>query len=190
MAVQCGPIGRRQTLAGLGAAGVAAAAPTIGSAQTKVAPITVVINQSPWFDSFRKTVELYEKETGNKVELDVNPFAGSLEKQRNSVRARQGQYDLLIMNSGWFAEMYFGGCLEAPQTFAELEANARKLNKPPRQYGIVQRGARGPASVSFDYYPYLYGFGGSVFKDQAAGDYSVVLNSEQGRTALDYYIRP
>ena len=53
----------------------------------KVAPITIVINQSPWFDSFRKTVELYEKETGNKVELDVNPFAGSLEKQRNSVRA-------------------------------------------------------------------------------------------------------
>jgi multiple sugar transport system substrate-binding protein len=250
MADQCGPIGRRQTLAGLGAAGVVAAAPTIGSAQTKVAPITVVINQSPWFDSFRKTVELYEKETGNKVELDVNPFAGSLEKQRNSVRARQGQYDLLIMNSGWFAEMYFGGFVEAlsdidpglkldpdiftlgntvyfdpakktvgsgklmsmpisplipvlyyrgdlykeaglaaPQTFAELEANARKLNKPPRQYGIVQRGARGPASVSFDYYPYLYGFGGSVFKDQAAGDYSVVLNSEQGRTALDYYIR-
>ena len=113
MAVQCGPIGRRQTLAGLGAAGVVAAAPTIGSAQTKVAPITVVINQSPWFDSFRKTVELYEKETGNKVELDVNPFAGSLEKQRNSVRARQGQYDLLIMNSGWFAEMYFGGFVEA-----------------------------------------------------------------------------
>ena len=64
-----------------------------------------MINQSPWFDSFRKTVELYEKETGNTVELDVNPFAGSLEKQRNSVRASKGQYDLLIMNGGWFAEM-------------------------------------------------------------------------------------
>ena len=72
-----------------------------------------MINQSPWFDSFRKTVELYEKESGNKVELDVNPFAGSLEKQRNSVRAAQGQYDLLIMNSGWFAEMYFGGFVDA-----------------------------------------------------------------------------
>jgi multiple sugar transport system substrate-binding protein len=190
-----------------------AGGPTIGSAQTRVAPITVVINQSPWFDSFRKTVELYEKESGNKVELDVNPFAGSLEKQRNSVRSKQGQYDLLIMNSGWFAEMYFGGFVEAvsdidpafkldpdiftlerhrvlrsgeedhvagrqadvgadlaldpvlyyrgdlykeaglkaPETFAELEANARKLHKPPRQYGIVQRGARGPrrsASIS------------------------------------------
>ncbi len=57
------------------------------AAAAKAAPITIVINQSPWFESFRKTVELYEKETGNKVELDVNPFAGSLEKQRNSVRA-------------------------------------------------------------------------------------------------------
>src|SRR5689334_13855605 len=95
-------ITRRQIVAGIGASGLGLK-PTIGSAQRKVAPITVVINQSPWFDSFRKTVEVYEKESGNKVELDVNPFAGSLEKQRNSVRAKQGQYELLIMNSGWFA---------------------------------------------------------------------------------------
>src|ERR1700750_1958578 len=104
---------RRPTLAGIGESGLVRGSPTIGSAQGKVAPITVVINQSPWFDSFRKTVELYEKESGNKVELDVNPFAGSLEKQSNSVRAKQGQYDLLIMNSGWFVEMYFGGFVEA-----------------------------------------------------------------------------
>jgi multiple sugar transport system substrate-binding protein len=242
---------RRQTLAGMAAAGLTLGKPIRGSAQAKVAPITVVINQSPWFDSFRKTVELYERETGNKVELDVNPFAGSLEKQRNSVRAKQGQYDLLIMNSGWFAEMYFGGFVEAlsdidpdfkldadiftlndtvffdpvkktmapggklmsmpisplipvlyyrgdlykeaglkaPQTFAELEAVAKKFHKPPKMYGIVQRGARGPATVSFDFYTYLYGFGGGLFKNQAAGDYSVTLNSEQGRTALDYYVR-
>ena len=244
-------ITRRQTVAGMTAAAGALGLPMIGAAQGKVSPITIVVNQSPWFDSFRKTVEAYEKESGNKVELDVNPFAGSLEKQRNSVRAAKGQYDVLIMNSGWFAEMSFGGFVEAlsdidpgfkldkdiftlndtvyfdpvkktmtpsgklmsmpisplipvlyyrgdlykqtglkaPDTFAELEDNAKKLNKPPRMYGIVQRGARGPATVSFDFYPYLYGFGGSLFKDQAAGDYTVTLNSELGRTALDYYIR-
>src|SRR5258707_11332850 len=108
-----GELTRRHVLAGLSAA----AAGTFGNIRfataASVAPITIVINQSPWFESFRKTVELYEKETGNKVELDVNPFAGSLEKQRNSVRASKGQYDLLIMNSGWFAEMYFGGFVEA-----------------------------------------------------------------------------
>jgi multiple sugar transport system substrate-binding protein len=216
-----------------------------------VAPFTIVINQSPWLDGFRKTVELYEKETGNQVELDVNPFAGSLEKQRNSVRASSGQYDLLMMNSGWFAEMYAGGFiepisdidsgfkldpsvytlndsvyfdakaktmtpsgklmsvpiqplipilyyradlyksagLEVPETFDQLEANARKLNSPPKTYGIVQRGARGGYSVTWDFYPYLGGFGGSFYKDQAAGDYTVVLNDDKGRAALDYYLR-
>jgi hypothetical protein len=28
-------------------------------------------------------------------------------------RTAQGQYDLLIMNSGWFTEMYFGGVVDA-----------------------------------------------------------------------------
>jgi multiple sugar transport system substrate-binding protein len=244
-----GGLTRRRLLAGGAAAGLLG---NIRFAEAaSVAPITIVINQSPWFESFRTTVDLYEKETGNKIELDVNPFAGSLEKQRNSVRAVQGQYDLLVMNGGWFAEMYFGGFLEpildidpsfkldpdvytlgdtiyfdpikkvmkadgklmsvpisplipllyyrgdlykeaglkAPDTFAELEANAKRFHKPPGRYGIVQRGARGPSSVSFDFYPYLYGTGGSIFKNQAAGDYSVVLNSEAGLMALEYYLR-
>ena len=241
---------RRSTITAMSAAAFMSGT-RLGWAAAKVEPITIVINQSPWFDSFRKTVELYEKETGNKVELDVNPFAGSLEKQRNSVRASKGQYDLLIMNSGWFAEMYFGGFVEAitdiepgfkldpevytlgdtiyfdpakktmtpagklmsmpisplipmlyyrgdlykeaglkaPETFAELEANARKFQSPPKMYGIVQRGARGPHTVAYDFYPYLYGFGGGIFKDQAAGDYSITLNDEKGKAALDYYIR-
>jgi len=216
-----------------------------------VAPITIVINQSPWFESFRRTVEQYESETGNRVELDVNPFAGSLEKQRNSVRAAQGQYDILIMNSGWFTEMYAGGFvtpitdidpgfkldpevytlgdtvyynaekktvtadgklmsipvsplipmlyyrgdlyaeagLQAPKTFAELEENARRFHEPPGRYGIVQRGARGPHTVAYDFYPYLYGHGGGIFKDQSSGDYTVTLNSPEGRESLEYYIR-
>jgi multiple sugar transport system substrate-binding protein len=246
-------IQRRTILKGVGMAAAASLAPSAFRPlyAASVAPITIVINQSPWFESFSKTVEAYEAETGNKVELDVNPFAGSLEKQRNSVRASEGQYDILIMNSGWFAEMYAGGFVEAitdidpgfkldpdvytlgdtvyynaekktmtsdgklmsmpvsplipmlyyrgdlykeaglsaPKTFAELEANAKKFHNPPDMYGIVQRGARGPHTVAYDFYPYLYGFGGGIFKDQSAGDYSVTLNSDQGREALDYYIR-
>lgn len=245
---------RRDLLKGIGATGLGAALGTGGIRPLYAkgqAPITIVVNQSPWFASFRRTVEAYEKATGNKVELDVNPFAGSLEKQRNSVRAQRGQYDILIMNSGWFTEMYAGGFLDAitdidpsfkldpeiytlgdtiyynaqkktvtadgklmslpvsplipllyyrgdlykqaglsaPKTFAELEANAAKFHKPPGMYGIVQRGARGPHTVAYDFYPYLYGFGGGIFKDQSAGDYSVTLNSPEGRAALDYYIR-
>ncbi|KQV12255.1 hypothetical protein ASC97_13950 [Rhizobium sp. Root1203] len=245
---------RRSVLKGMGAAGLGAAAMAAGMRPlyaSSVSPITIVVNQSPWFESFRKTVELYETETGNKVELDVNPFAGSLEKQRNSVRASSGQYDLLIMNSGWFTEMYAGGFVEAitdidpgfkldpevytlgntiyynadkksltpdgklmsmpvsplipmlyyrgdlykekglkaPETFAELEANARALHSPPGMYGIVQRGARGPHTVAYDFYPYLFGHGGNIFKDQAAGDYTVMINNAEGLEALEYYVR-
>jgi multiple sugar transport system substrate-binding protein len=81
-------------------------------AQTaKQTPFTIVINNSPWFEGFRKTVEAYEAETGNKVNLDVNPFGGSLEKQRASVRAREGMFDLLIMNGLYYQEFYHGGFL-------------------------------------------------------------------------------
>jgi multiple sugar transport system substrate-binding protein len=241
---------RRTALTALAAASFMGST-RLGRAAAKVDSVTMVINQSPWFESIRQLVDLYERQTGNHVEIDVNPFAGSLEKQRNSVRSNQGQCDLLVMNSGWFAEMYFGGFVEpitnidpgfkldpelytlgdtiyfdaekktmtpqgklmalpfapiipmlyyrgdlyasaglkAPETFAELEDNCRKFHKPPGMYGIVQRGARGPHTVAYDFYPYLYGFGGSIFKDQPSSDYSVTLNSEAGRTALDYYIR-
>ncbi len=248
------PLGRRMVLGagGVLAAGLTRAAFAQGGPQARVAPITIVINQSPWLDSFRRSVEQYERETDAKVDLDVQPFAGSLEKQRNSVRASRGTADLLVMNSGWFAEMYFGGFVEpihaiepgfrldpevytlgdtiyfdadtrtmtprgrlmalpiapivpltyyradlyreagiegAPLTFAQLEANARRLHRPPRMVGIVQRGARGPHTVAFDFYPYLYGHGGSIFRNQAENDYTVTLNAAEGRTALDYYIR-
>lgn len=243
-------LNRRQALVGIGAAALASRT-SMSNAATSVAPITIVINQSPWLDSFQRTVSLYEQETGNKVSLDVNPFAGSLEKQRNSVRAAQGDYDILIMNSGWFAEMYFGGFvtpisdidpgfkldsdlftlgntiyfdpdtktmtpsgklmsipiqpnipmlfyrgdlykekgLKPVETFADLMANAKALHNPPKIYGIVQRGARATSAVSYDFYPYLFGMGGGIFKDQANGDYSVILNNDQGKAALDYYIR-
>ena len=243
----------RRKLAGTAAAAALAGMLLSGAASAaEVAPITIVINQSPWFEGFRKTVELYEQQTGNTVNLDVNPFAGSLEKQRNSVRAKEGLYDILIMNSGWYAEMYAGGFvapitdidpdfkldpqvypvdntmywdaktktsdpetgklmsmsiaplipllyyrrdlyeekgLKAPETWDELLANAKLFHDPPRMYGMVQRGARGPHTVAYDFYPYLYGHGGSIFKDQNKGDYTVTLNNAEGKAALDYYLQ-
>ena len=240
---------RRTALTGLGSAGLFEACRP-GFAQTTLPPLSIVINASPWFDGFKNLVDRYEKETGNKVDLDVNPFGGSLEKQRSSVRASKGLYDVLIMNSGWFAEMYFGGFCEAvtdidpsfkldpgiytcddtcffdpaaktmtpagklysmpvnpnipllfyrgdlykqrglsvPTTFDQLKSNAVALHKPPSIYGIAQRGARGPASVSYDFYPYLYGFGGGLFRDQKAGDFTVLLGNDKGRAALSYYM--
>ena len=76
----------RRALAAAGGSTLLLGGAMSARAQSKVSPITIVINQSPWFNGFKSVVEIYEKETGNKVELDVNPFAGSLEKQRNSDR--------------------------------------------------------------------------------------------------------
>lgn len=89
--------------------GAALAAAIAAPVLAQEAPITIVINQSPWFPGFQSVVELYEETTGNTVNLDVNPFAGSLEKQRTAVRTDQSPFDLLIMNAGFFVEFYKGG---------------------------------------------------------------------------------
>jgi len=109
------PTMRRRVLIAM-AAGATARLSGLAAAQDapripRVGPVTIVINQSPWFAAFSATVDAYEKATGNKVVLDVNPFAGSAEKQRASVRAKEGQFDLLVMNSTWLAEFYHGGFL-------------------------------------------------------------------------------
>jgi multiple sugar transport system substrate-binding protein len=96
--------------AGAAAIGIISPLGRLGrAATTSQVPMTVVIAQTPWLAGFRGLVEAYEKETGNVVNLDVNPFDGTLQKQRQSVRAKEGQYDLLILNTLFFAEMYHGG---------------------------------------------------------------------------------
>jgi multiple sugar transport system substrate-binding protein len=225
----------------------------IGTARGQTArhvPFTIIINQSPWFNGFRAVIERYQRESGNQVALDVVSYAESLEKQRNSVRSRQGQYDVLIMNGLFYQEFYHGGFvqpindidpafrldpqmlryantvywneqtkthdpngkllsvpvngnipllyyradlyqeknLQVPDTFDQLLANAKALNSP-RLYGMVQRGVRGPADVSYDWFPYFNGFGGSLFRDEDGGDLTVTINSPEGKAALDFYIQ-
>ncbi len=105
---------RRQAV--LSSAGAALFAGTRRASAATQTPITIVINQSPWLNGFRKTVELYQKQTGNKVSLDVNPFAGSLEKQRTAVRSGVSPFDILVINAGFFVEMYVGGFLQPLDT--------------------------------------------------------------------------
>lgn len=213
--------------------------------------VNVVINQSPWLAGFAAVADLYEEETGNKVTLDVNPYAGSLEKQRNAVRSDESEYDLLIINGIFYPEMYHGGFLEplqnidsdfdldaqvyeyggtpwfnseskalgretgdlltvpvnpnitlmfyrkdlyeengwsVPTTFEELAKNAKALHNPDKMYGIAQRAGRATVSITWDFFPYIEGHGGSYFRDSTGGDYFVTLNSEEGRTALETYV--
>ncbi|WP_164871817.1 ABC transporter substrate-binding protein [Solirhodobacter olei] len=92
------------------------AAPALGASFLDVgkqAPINVLINASPWYDGFQAVVALYEKQTGNKVNLEVTPFPGMLEKARNAVRAGgTSPLDLLNIDSQNVVEFYAGGFLE------------------------------------------------------------------------------
>jgi multiple sugar transport system substrate-binding protein len=79
----------------------------------KQQPITILISASPWYDGFQSVVGLYEKQTGNKVDLEVTPFPGMLAKARTAVRsAGKSPYDLINVNSPWTIEFYQGGFLE------------------------------------------------------------------------------
>lgn len=86
-------------------------------------------------------------------------------------------------------DLYEEKGLKVVETFDDLLANAKALHNPPDMYGIIQRGARGANTVSYDFWPYLFGMGGALYKDQAAGDFTIVLNNDKGKEALDYYLR-
>ena len=239
--------------AALGAAGLlpsAAAMPARAQGVPKVSPVSMVINQSPWFDGFRQLVEQYQKETGNRIELDVNPYAGALDKIRNSLRAEAGSYDLLAIDNNWMVEMFDGGFLapltdldpafkldpqistyggtvfwndrlrtfdprggklmgvpvngnvevffyrkdlydrmglKVPDTWDQALDNATKLDDGSRVYGFVHRDDRESALADFS--NYLFSFGGDIFANASAGDFSVVLNSPAARRALEFYLR-
>ena len=75
-------------------------------------PITILINASPWYPGFQSAVDLYTKQTGNIVKLDVTPYNGVLEKARNAVRGATSPYDLLNIDGFWTIEFYEGGFLK------------------------------------------------------------------------------
>jgi multiple sugar transport system substrate-binding protein len=245
------PFDRRRFLRASGALALAPAASRgLAQAPMRAVPITMVINQSPWFDGFRQLVEQYQRETGNKVELDVNPYAGALDKIRNSLRAATGSYDLLAIDNNWMVEFFDGGFLtpvseldpafkldpgistyggtiywndkqktfdprggklmgvpvngnvevfyyrkdlydqhglKVPETWDQVLANAQKLNDGSKVYGFVHRDDRDSALA--DFANYLFSFGGDIFKDAPAGDFTVTLNSAAARRALEFYLK-
>jgi len=223
---------------------------SVPAAAQEVAPITIVINQSPWFQGFAGLIDYYEEQTGNTVELDVNPFHGSIEKQRASSRAPEGTIDLFITNARLMPEMYASGLVHTMDELApefELDPNISRFDdsvcwdseqrsfdcETGRLMGvpinpniqmlyyrsdlyeeagieavpatwdafmavcetlkevhdgicIAQRGAR--QGVGYNFYPYLNSFGGSIFQDPAAGDYTVTINSPEALAALEFYL--
>jgi multiple sugar transport system substrate-binding protein len=97
----------------------------------KQPPITVITPSAPWYPAFEKVVGLYEQQTGNKIDLDVVPQAGILEKIRNAVRGGSSPYGLMMVDTQWTIELYEGGFL-AP--FNEIDAGF-ELPKEVLRYG-------------------------------------------------------
>lgn len=80
-----------------------------GGAQGSGQTVTILINDSPWFPGFRAIAEQYQKETGNRVNLNVTPFAGMLQKTQNAVTARESEFDLVNLNEQWYMRFYADG---------------------------------------------------------------------------------
>jgi len=53
---------------------------------------------------------------------------------------------------------------------------------------MVFRGARSASDISYDWMPYLHSHNGAIFKDERSGDFTVTINSAEGRKALDTYV--
>jgi len=64
---------------------------------------------------------------------------------------------------------------------AVRKAKAAYVRRGP--YGMVQRGARGPSEISYDWWPYFNGHGGECSATAMAGDYFVTINRAQAGRA-------
>ena len=79
-------------------------------------------------------------------------------------------------------DLYDAAGLKAPETMEDMVANAYKLTAPPKQYGFVANGQKGPA-VAQDWMQYNAEMGGSILDK----DGKPALNSEANIKSLTVY---
>src|SRR6202044_2681797 len=158
----------------------------------------MVINQSPWFAGFSRLVEAYTTETGNHIELDVNPYPGALEKVSNSLRAATSTFgDTIFWNDElrtfdrakgrlmgvpingnvdvlyYRKDLYEKHGLKVPETWDQLLEKVHKLTDK-NLYGYVHWDDRD--STAYEFVNYMFSFGGDIYAKASAGDFTVVLN--------------
>jgi multiple sugar transport system substrate-binding protein len=81
----------------------------------KLPAISILINESPWLDAFRKIVDVYEKETGNQVEIVGSPYSALLTRITNTLTAPESEFDIVILDEVW-SNQFFDGELVAALT--------------------------------------------------------------------------
>jgi multiple sugar transport system substrate-binding protein len=85
------------------------------------------------------------------------------------------------------SDLFKNAGLKAPETWEDVIAACGKLHNPPRSYGIAFRGEKGN-SIRYDWMPFMLGAGATIVKEPAAGDYTVTINSPEGKKAVDLMI--
>jgi len=74
---------------------------------------------------------------------------------------------------------------DVPKTMEELEADAIKVNKPPKVYGLIMPGKSHTELTDFCYY--FYAAGGNYFETKSDGSYGkCTVNSDAGVKALTF----
>lgn len=75
--------------------------------------ISILINESPWLGAFREIVSVYERETGNSVEIVGSPYGALLTRITNSLTAPESEFDIVILDEVWANQFYEGGLVAA-----------------------------------------------------------------------------
>lgn len=117
----------------LAAGGAVSTAPRVAAQEQTT--IAIAINQAPWFPAFEETVNFYQEETGNRVELRVFTFEGLLEKTLNAANTQSPEFDIYNLNEGWCATFYAGGFVTP---FSEIDP-AFELEPEVIQYDFLTR---------------------------------------------------
>jgi len=86
-------------------------------------------------------------------------------------------------------DLYDAAGLSTPKTWDDIIKAADLLADPDKGfYGWAVRGQKGQMALGWDFYPYLRGFGGEIFKD-APNDFTVTLNTPEALEALTFYAK-
>lgn len=75
--------------------------------------ISILINESPWLGAFREIVQLYQQQTGNRVEIVGSPYGALLTRITNSLTAPESEFDIVILDEVWANQFYEGELVAA-----------------------------------------------------------------------------
>ncbi|MFZ7946356.1 extracellular solute-binding protein [Neobacillus sp. 19] len=212
--------------------------------------ISIALHDSPWKKAIESIVPLYEKETGNKVKLNVFPYNGLYEKYVTASTTKSDEFDVAFVDVGWTPLLNSVGYLtpikevdpkfsldpeileynyftrwdkekqyptkdgdvvtlpvngnlqllyyrkdilkdlgvEPPKTWDDVLNIAKKVHDPKKEmYGFVTGGQSGNR-VSYDFLPFLYSHGGDILANPAEKDYTVIINNDAGKRAVDTWL--